>query len=876
MAPRLHGNNDVKAESVRKPLSRPMGEDHLAVNRQQPKWVSRMAKLSPLASAFSFIALTTLLFGVGALPLRGQVTGGTLSGTVRDASGASTLLNRYCVICHNEKLKTAGLMLDKMDVEHVSAGAEVWEKVVRKLRTGAMPPAGMPRPDKAAYDSFAAYLETALDSAAEAKPNPGRPVAHRLNRAEYSYAIRDLLALDIDAASLFSADDSGYGFDNIGDVLSVSPTLLEMYMSAAGKISRLAIGDPTTPPVVVTYAVPRLLMQQDRVSEDLPFGSRGGIAVRHYFPLDGEYVIRIRLQRNSQNYIIGLGEAHVLEVRLDGARVKLFTVGGEHKGKSSGDYTEAATVRLGDPEQENYEHVADSGLEVRIPVKAGARLVGVAFLKEALKREGELQPRPEGFGFVPEYIKYRGGAPGVGSVTIGGPSDAKGPGETPSRHRIFVCRPTGSRAGSKGEERCARQILSTLAHRAYRRPVTEGDVQALLSLYKAGSSKGGFEAGIGMGLRGLLVSPEFLFRIERDPANVTPDSAYRISDLELASRLSFFLWSSIPDDQLLDLAERGKLKEPAVLEQQVRRMLGELRSKALVSNFAGQWLYLRNMRSVSPDPEVALDFDENLREGFQQETELFLESMLREDRSVLDLLNANYTFLNERLARFYGIPNIYGSHFRRVTLSDEERRGLLGQGSILTVTSYDNRTSPVLRGKWLLENILGTAPPPPPPNVPALKDRGEDGKLLSVRQRMEQHRANSVCASCHKPMDPLGFALENFDAIGKWRTMNEDNTPIDATGVLPNGTTFQGPAGLRKMLLNHPEQFVHTVTEKLLTYALGRGVEYYDEAAVRKIVREAAPSDYHWSSIVLGIVKSAPFQMRMSASAERTAPAGAR
>ena len=769
------------------------------------------------------------------------------------------VIDRYCATCHNERLRTADLILSTMDVEKVSQGAAVWEKVIRKLRTAAMPPAGMPRPDKATYDSFATYLETELDRASTARPNPGRPGIHRLNRTEYTNAIRDLLAVDINSESLFPGDDSSYGFDNIGDVLSVSPVLLERYMTAAGKISRLAIGDTTTAPTLETYDIPKLRMQGDRMSEALPFGSRGGIAIRHHFPLDGEYVIKIRLQRGRGERPPGLAEPHQLEVRLDGARVKLFTVGGEQK--------------AGDPKQVEYEKPAesempaDADLEVRIQVKAGPRLVGVAFMNETSVPEGSLQTRVAGFYYLNRRVKDI--APSVGSVTIRGPYDAKGPGETPARRKILVCRPSGS----ESEDACAKKILSTLARRAYRRPVTDEDLRALLNLYRPGRSEGGFEAGITMALQGILVSPDFLFRVERDPANLAPGAAYRLSDLELASRLSFFLWSSIPDDPLLEVAARGKLKDPAVLEQQVRRMLADSRSKALVDNFAGQWLYLRNMRTVRPDPEGLPEFDENLREAFQRETELFLESMLREDRSTLELLNANYTFLNERLARHYGIPNVYGSHFRRVTLTDETRMGLLGQGSILTVTSYPNRTAPTIRGKWLLENILATPPPPPPPNVPSLKDRTEGSKALTMRQRMEQHRANPACAVCHTRMDPLGFALENFDAIGKWRT-TEANTPIDSSGVLPDGTKFQGPAELRKILLSQPEQLVTAVTEKLLTYALGRGVEYHDSPAVRKIMRESAPSNYRWSALILGVVKSTPFQMRRAA--EPTTAAGLR
>ena len=761
------------------------------------------------------------------------------------AAQQRAVLNRYCVTCHNQELKTAGLMLDNLDVENISEGAELWEKVLDKLRAGAMPPAGMPRPDRSTSDALVAWLETELAREATAKPNPGRPAIQRLNRAEYTNAIRDLLEVDIDGASLLPADDVSYGFDNIGDVLSVSTMLMERYLSAARKVTQLAIGDSTMRSD--TYDVHRFLVQEDRISEDLPFGSRGGMAIRHFFPLDGDYVIQIRLKRDySGEEILGIHERHQLDVLLDGARIKLFQVGGEQD--TPGSNAEKNPVE--------YRRTADAGLEVRFPAEAGKRLVGITFVKETTVPEGIFQPRLAGI----ETKFWRDNSLSVTRVSISGPYDAKGAGNIPSRRKIFTCRP----AGSGDKEACAEQILSALARRAYRRPVTDADIQTLLSLYRQVQSSQGFEAGIGMALRAILVSPEFLFRIERDPADVAPDTAYRISDLELASRLSFFLWSSIPDDQLLDLAEAGELKDPAVLEEQVGRMLDDSRSQALVNNFAGQWLYLRNMRLVTPEQSVFPTFDQNLRHAFQRETELFFESMLREDRSVMDLLTADYTFVNERLARHYQIPNIYGNHFRRVTLRDEHRRGLLGQGSILTVTSYANRTSPVLRGKWLLENILGTPPPPPPPNIPALKDSGQDGEALSVRERMEQHRANPACASCHEVMDPLGFALENFDGIGQWRTTSEANTPIDASGVLPDGTRFEGPVGLRELLVSRRQQFVTTVTERLLTYALGRGVENYDAPAVRKIIQEATPSDYRWSSITMGIVKSVPFQMRRS------------
>ena len=784
-----------------------------------------------------------------------------------------TTLNRYCVTCHNEKLKTAGLLLDKMDVANVPPGAEIWEKVIRKLRTSAMPPPGMPRPDKAFYDSFATYLETEIDRAAAAKPNPGSVGMHRLNRAEYVNAVRDLVAIDLSQISgdaVLPADDAGYGFDNIADNLSVSPALLERYMSVAQRVRRLALGDPTIKPEFKKYSIPKLLMQEDRMSEDLPFGSRGGIAIQHRFPLDGEYVVKILLRRDPADYIEGLSEPHQLDVRLDGVKIKQFTVGGVHKGRSETTFT-----TYGDPEQVDYERHADKDLEIRFSAKAGTRVVAVAFLNDITEPEGAYRPHQTGLGTASLYKDHNEGDPELDSISISGPYEAKGSGDTPSRRRIFVCYPASSAGATNtqrvsfqlnkninDEDACARKILATLARRAYRRTATEAEIQTLYNFYKADRGKDGFEAGIGTALRRILVSPQFLFRTEVDPGSA-PNTPHRLTDIELASRLSFFIWSSIPDDELLDVAERGKLKDPAVLLQQVRRMLTDPRSKALIENFGGQWLYLRNVKAAQPDQEIFPYFDENLREAFQKETELFFDAMLREDHSVMDLLNANFTFVNDRLAQHYGIPNVYGSHFRRVTLTDENRRGLLGQASILMVTSYSTRTSPTLRGKWLLENVLGAPPPPPPPNVPSLEDRGADGKILSVRQAMEKHRSNPVCATCHGRMDPLGFAMDNFDAIGQWRDL-EAGKPIDSSGVLPDGTKFQGSGELRKLLSSHPEQFATTITEKLLTYALGRGVEYYDEPAVRKIVREAGTSDYRWSSIIAGIAKSTPFQMRRS------------
>jgi hypothetical protein len=749
------------------------------------------------------------------------------------------------------------MILSTKNVADLSEDAASWEKVVRKLRTRGMPPAGMPRPDEATYDSFAAYLETELDRLAAADPDPGRPAVHRLNRAEYSNAVRDLLAVDIDAGAMIPADDSGHGFDNIGDVLTVSPSLLDRYLSAARKIARLAVGDQDIRPYVEEYAVPHSLKQDTRMSEDLPFGSRGGAAVRHYFPLDGEYEIKIRLQREEEGDILGsLGELHRIDLRLDGARIKLFEIGRE---------SDTTSQTSG---QEAYIRTADVGLEVRVPVKAGARTIGVTFVRDTLLAEG-----------LTQFVRLDDRMPYIGSVIVSGPHNATGSGKTASRDRIFVCRPA-----NPNDEVCARQILATLARRAYRHPVTDAQLQELLSLFRAGRETG-FEAGIEMAVQGILVSPDFLFRVERDPGNVPPDTAYRISDLELASRLSFFLWSSIPDDELLSLAERGRLREPAVLESQVRRMLADSRAKALVRNFAGQWLYLRNLGTARPDPKGFPEFDENVRRALQQEIDLFLESiMLTENGSVADLMDADYTFLNDRLARFYQVPNVYGSQFRRVELADENRKGLLGKGAVLLVTSYPTRTSPTLRGKWVLENIMGTPPPPPPPNVPSLKD-DKDVQGLTMRQRMEVHRANPACAVCHTRMDPMGFALENFDAIGRFRTtMGAEETPIDVSGVLPDGTKFNGPAELRGILLGNPEQLATAATEKLLIYALGRGLEHTDSPVVRKIVREAAQTGeasidasdrtYRWSSIILGIVKSMPFQMRKTAA--ETAVAGSR
>ena len=783
-----------------------------------------------------------------------------------DAVWLQQTLDRYCVTCHNDRLRTAGLTLDGRDLSQVGARAEIWEKVATKLRTRTMPPVGRPRPAAAAYDALAGWLESEIDRYAAAHPHPGRTEAfHRLNRAEYANAIRDLLALDVDVAALLPADDiDEYGFDNMADVLTVSPALMERYLAAGRKIARLAVGETPLGPGTDLYRVPILLVQDDRAGDDVPFGSRGGIGIRHFFPVDGEYDLEIRLHRNYVNYVRGLGSRHELEVRLDGALVKTFVFGGEEPEGVQAPASYAGN-QFGDPAWEEYMLYADANMRVRFPARAGPHVVSVAFVRRFTEPEGVLQPRQSIFAVA--VNEMRDGDAAVEHVAIGGPYASSGPGDTPSRRALFTCRPASAAAAD--EEACAREILTSLARRAYRRPVEAGDLATLLDFYRAGRRGGSFDAGVQHALERVLIAPDFLFRVERDPVDIGPATAYTLTDLELASRLSYFLWSSGPDEQLLALAEQGRLSDPEVLGRQARRMLADPRSRALVRNFAGQWLYLRNLRGVMPDALVFPEFDENLREAFRQETELFVESLIREDRSVLDLLAADYTYVNERLARHYGLPGIYGSRFRRVRLDREvaERRGgILGHGSLLTVTSYPNRTSPVLRGKWLLTNVLGTPPPPPPADVPDLPDRGADGGPATVRDRLARHRESPACSVCHAPMDPLGLALENYDAVGKWRATGATGRPIDASGSLPDGTAFEGPTGLRTLLLERSELFIGTLTEKLLAYALGRGPEYYDRPTVRAITRFAAGEDYRWSAIVVGIVQSTPFRMRRSES----------
>jgi hypothetical protein len=761
-----------------------------------------------------------------------------ISGLAAQAIATDTrrMLDQYCVACHNDRVKTAGVSVSPNSAGIPAQNPELWEKIVTKLRHRHMPPLGMRRPEGQTYETVVTTLVNALDEAAASHPNPGRTATfRRLNQFEYRNAIRDLLAIDVDVSSLLPGDEASHGFDNV-TVGNLSPTLLEKYLAAAQKISRLAIGSPIRSPGGHTILVPPDLTQEDRLP-GLPFGTRGGAAVSYTFPVNATYEIQLRLARDRDERVEGLNGTHQLDLMLDGKRLELFTVSPVSR-----------------PE---HHSIVDRDLKVRIPIAAGPHTISAAFLKKSSAlEESERQPYLAHFN-ADRHPRIQ---PALYSVSITGPYEATGTGDTPSRRRLFVCYP----AKPSEEDRCATKILSTFMRRAYRRAITDTDLEVPLKFYKSAKSEGGFENGIEMAVRALLVNPQFVFRIEKDPPNAGPKQAYRISDTELASRLSFFLWSSIPDDELLDLAIKGKLSQPAVLDQQVKRMLTDARSESLVTSFAAQWLYLRNLAAVNPDPRLFPDFDDNLRQAFRHETELFFNSIVREDRNVLDLLRAKYTFLNERLAKHYGIPHIYGSRFRRVALSDENvRGGLLNQGSILTVTSYATRTSPVLRGKWILGNILGTPPAPPPPETPPLRDKTAKGKALTMRDRVAEHRANPACASCHNLMDPVGFALEKYDAIGRLRTTDE-GTPVDASGVLPDGSRFDGPSQLQQALLKHPELFVSTLAEKLLTFALGRGTEYYDAPAIRKIVADASRSDYRFSSLITGIVRSTPFQMRSS------------
>jgi hypothetical protein len=785
-------------------------------------------------------------------------------------------LDTYCVTCHNQKLHTAGLALDTVDLTHPAANAEVLEKVIGKLRAGSMPPPKMPRADAATYRVIAAKLENDIDQATLSHPDPGRIGAvHRLNRAEYNNAIRDLFGLDVDVKPLLPGDDTADGsFDNFADVLSISTAHLERYMSVARQVTRLATGLPPGQPALERFEIPLHVLQDDRQSEDLPLGSRGGIAVHYDFPVDGEYLIKVKLQRQYQDYLKGMGWPQKLEIRLDGKLLKRFTVGGQGKGRpAAASYAgDGEPGFAGDPEWETYMQLTgDAGLEVRVPVKAGSSVVGVSFVREMWEPEG--LPQPVQLGRVISNDQVYMGYANVASVEIGGPYQ-KAPlisktssNESASRKAIFVCEPPKASA----EERpCATTIFSRMGRLAYRRPLTKTDVDTLLQFFDKGRKSGGnFDSGIQFGLERMLVDPDFLLRVHRDPvqSKVKPEPAsYRMSDMELASRLSFFLWSSIPDDRLLTLAEHGELSNPTTLDREVRRMLADSRATdALVHDFAAQWLNLRQIQDVVVDPVRYPLYDESLLQAFQQETEMFVESNLRDDRSVDELLNADYTFVNERLARHYGIPGIYGTRFRRVTLPNHDQRGgLLAQGALLVTTSYPDRTSPVLRGKWLLNNIFGTPIPPPPPGVSATLETKPGTIPPSMRERLAQHRTNPSCNGCHSVIDPLGFSLENFDVVGGWRTIDESGKPIDAAGTTANGEKIDGLAGLREVLLAQPEQFPRTVTEKLMAYALGRRLEYYDRPTVRRIVRDAAVKQYRWSSLIIGIVESPAFLMRDS------------
>jgi hypothetical protein len=733
-------------------------------------------------------------------------------------------------------LKTGGLSLAQADPAKPGAQAELWEKVVRKLRTGVMPPPNMPQPAAAERLAIVQRLEASLDAASAAKPNPGRTeTLRRLNRTEYQNAIRDLLSLDIDAASLLPPDESGHGFDNVivGDL---PPTLLNRYIAAAQKISRLAVGSGQTAVQGETINVPADLTQEDRLP-GMPMGTRGGVSTRYTFPQDGEYDIQVVLARNLENIVSGLREArpHQLLVLIDREPVKTFTV---------------QRVRGADDTQ------IDKDLKARLTVKAGPHDVAVTFVKEGSSLSDAARQPPESRYNDRRYPRT---VPGVGQVSITGPYSPQGAGDTPSRRRLFICKPSGSRAE---EEKCAAEILSTVMRRAYRRPVTQADLEQPTSFYRKSRVAADFESAIASALTSVLVNPEFLLRVESDPKKVPANGVYKVSDLELASRLSFFLWGSIPDDELLDAAIRGKLSQPAELEKQTRRMLADPRSNNLATNFAGQWLRLRNIDSLVPSTTLFRDFDDNLRQAFRQETEMFFDSIVREDQSALTFIRSDYTFLNERLAAHYGIPNVYGSRFRRVALAPGSNRGgLLRQGSLLSVTSYATRTSPVLRGVLVLRNILGAPPPSPPPNVPAL-DESKMSANLSMRDRLALHRDNAVCASCHRSIDPVGFALENFNAVGQWREFEADGSRVDATGAVPGGSEFQGVKGLEDAIIARPDLFVTALSENLMTFGLGRGMEYYDAPAVRKIVKGAEKSGYRFSSLVLGIVQSVPFQMR--------------
>ena len=755
------------------------------------------------------------------------------------------LLDRYCVTCHNDRLQTAGLALDTVDIERVAEHAPVLEKVVRKLRSGQMPPEGRPRPDDAAVDTFLTALEAALDLESRAAPNPGRVASRRLNRVEYVNAIKDLLDLEVDGAELLPSDMAGFGFDNNADVLAMTPSLMTRYIAAATKVSRAAIGSPDNRPMMQVYDVG--FEERDvRANEDMPFSTLGGLSERHMFPLDGDYLFAVRLKRNATvETIEGIEEdEHEIELRVDHKLITRWEIGGAFPGPDPGVLIAVPEDDVDGQRLHEYRMTADDALEIEVPIEAGQRLVSVAFTDSA--------PSPHGLR----------GQPGIDKLFISGPFNGTVPDDTPSRQKIFTCHPTAD-AATGVKESCAREIITTLARRAYRRPVTDADVDPLVAVYRDGNAERDFDFGVELALEALLSMPEFLMRIYEEPLDLDPSEPYRLNDLELASRLSFFLWRSIPDDELIDLAAAQQLSEPDVLSGQIRRMLEDERASRFMDDFVGQWLQIRNINEQAPDGALFAQFNDTLRRAMVEETQLFFESQVRADRPIQELLTADYSFLNEQLARHYGMEGIYGSRFRRVDWTDDRRHGLLGHASLLTVTSYANRTSVVLRGKWVLETLLGAPPPPPPPNVPPLEEDEAGAAPTSLREKMEQHRRNPVCATCHTEMDQLGFAMEHFDAIGQWRETDR-GADIDAT-IEWAGRTIDSPRTFREALVAKGDEFERTVVEKLLTYALGRGVDYYDAPTIRGIVRDLAGSDYRWSAIIEGVVTSMPFQMRRAA-----------
>ena len=806
---------------------------------QNPKLITKV-------SVFAMIVLVIILVIVGvgipnhAKPTDGLATVDSIPVTNQNTS-PSDLVAQYCVVCHNEYLKTGGLALDSFDVNSVQDNPDVWEKVLRKLRANAMPPTGMPRPDEASFSQFESYLSNSLDTLALNSPNPGRTATFsRLSRLQYENAIRDLLALEVDVSELLPKDDASFGFDNV-NLTNLSPALMERYLTAAQKISRLAVGSPLNSPATHVERITANLTQEDRL-EGLPFGTRGGTTFIYQFPRDGDYRLDVLLARDRNENIEGLTETHEMEVAIDGAQIKVFEISPNRSERFAKFYYS--------------DRGAGTGLVTNVFVPAGPHEVTVTFLrKNSALLESTRQP------YIAHFNRDRTPRqqPAVHSVSIAGPFESRGVSQTPSRERIFSCAPNESIDTME----CATSIISSIAQKAFRRPIVENDIFIPLEFFERENSESGFEAGIEMAIRAILVSPEFLFRIEQDPADFASGTVYALNDVELASRLSFFLWSTIPDKELMNLAINSQLSEPKVLEAQVARMLKDPKAVSLAADFANQWLYLRNLDGVEPNTRLFPNFDDNLRQSMQQETELLFGNIISEDRNVMELLSADYTFLNERLARHYDIPNVYGDHFRKVILPEGSPRvGLLGHGSILTVTSYATRTSPVMRGKWVLDNVLGIPPPPPPDDIPALPENQSEVIVLTMRKRMAQHRANPACAQCHQVMDPIGLVFENFDAIGRARVVNSDQPAIDTEGNLPGGKPLVGVNGLRTDLLNNPNAFVGTMSEKLMTYALGRGLEYYDAPAIRKVLEHAAKEDYRFSALVVAIVKSTPFQMR--------------